>query len=87
MSFRAIAFMSWAALGVLGFVLFQVNYEATYCARHPGSTGGMRVPDGCFTEPSILAVVLGNTGFGMFLLSIICVVWIVVAKVRAEIGR
>ncbi|MDX3712716.1 hypothetical protein PV733_28015 [Streptomyces europaeiscabiei] len=87
MSSKGVAFLACAAAIVLGFVLFQINYEAAYCARHPGSSGGMRVPDGCLVEPSTLAVVLGNTGFGMLLLGIIGVVWTAVLKLRAELGR
>ncbi|KAA0927017.1 hypothetical protein [Streptomyces apricus] len=63
--------MSGAALIVLGRILFHITYEATYCAHHPGSSGGMRVPDGCPVEPSTLAVIIGNTGLGMPLLGII----------------
>ncbi|MFE7762921.1 hypothetical protein [Streptomyces sp. NPDC057438] len=87
MSTRAVAFLSSAVAGVLGFILFQINSEAVYCERNPGSSGGMRAPDGCLVEPSTLAVVLGNTGFGMFLLGIIGVVWTAVLKLRAELGR
>ncbi len=76
-----------AASAVLGMILFQVNYEDVYCSNHPDSTSNMRVPDGCYFEPSTLAVVLGNTGFWLLLLGCLGVLASLIMWFRHELTK
>lgn len=76
-----------AASVILGMILFQVNYEHVYCSDHPHSSSNMRVPDGCYFEPSTLAVVLGNTGFWLLLLGGFGVVASLIMWFRHELTK
>ncbi|MFF2184597.1 hypothetical protein [Streptomyces sp. NPDC058155] len=68
---RTTALVSGGLL-VLGFLLFDVNHEAGYCARHPGAGPNKRVSQPCYAiETAWYSVPLVNAGLALLLLGVV----------------